>query len=161
LFSKDFIKIVIKIKDLELERIRGFMSITGTQLYKRYRDVVQLLITYQAGVQSFNIYGSTSSTGPFTLIGNVANSGSLEPQFRGKILYSFTPSLLGWNNDATNFIEVSTITGGIESVLLGPMTIPAAHDMVLDKSINVLGYNSSQDRYIDVAVDISGQMLGS
>jgi hypothetical protein len=134
-------------------------AITGVQLYIRYRDAVRLLITQRAGIDSFNIYGATSSGGIYVLLGNVNNTGSMDPQIRGKTIFGFTPSAFSWDNDTTNFVKVAPVIGIIEGVLEGPMTIPSVHDMILDRSVNILGFNKDQDRYIDVAVDTDGQLI--
>ena len=134
------------------------MSIQGTNLITRHRDAIRILIDYRTGIDSFNLYWSTNFAGPFVLFGSVANTYALESQIRGKIFYGFIPSTIGWNNDNTNYLKLTPVIGGIEGAFEGPMIVPPVRDHIVDKSVNILGFDSVENRFINIAVDSAGKI---
>jgi hypothetical protein len=141
------------------------MSIAGVQLIYRLRDTIRLLIDYRGTPvvpDTFNFYWSSTSGGVYNLfVSGIKNEPSHEPAIRGKINFDFLSStIVGWDNFKTNYIKMSSVTGGIEGALEGPMTIPSREEMITfaDKQL-IFGYNRDEDRFIPLAVDPNGKLI--
>jgi hypothetical protein len=139
------------------------MSINGVQLIYRLQTTIRLLFDYRDNVDTYNIYSSTSSTGPFTLIGNVRNEKSKESSVRGKVVYEFnvgpTPGL-DWDNTITHYLQIVPVIANVEQVPEGPMVIPQRYEYAksINKNVIMFGYNEEEKRFIPVAVDPVGKV---
>lgn len=139
------------------------MPITGTQLIYRLTNTIRILIDYRTGgVDSFNIYWCSTSGGAYTLFANVPNvANKTNPAIRGKIYFEFAPSsIVGWNNAITNYIKIEPIIAGMPQPKEGPMIVQAksTDTMSIDRSTVIKGYNTDEDRFIPVAVDVNGKV---
>ena len=139
------------------------MAITGVQLIYRLRETVRLLVDYRIGVDSFNIYWSNASGGPYTLFNNFENVPIPQGSFKNRIPFEFNVGPLGlnWNNTITNYIKIAPVTGGVEGALEGPLIVPAKFEKskyAATKSSLVVGYYEAEERYVPVAVDSVGKV---
>lgn len=137
------------------------MAIDGAQLIYRLKETIRLFIDYRTSVDSFNFYFSSSPSGPFTtLLGSVDNVPSKTPATRGKVIFEFnTESVVGWDDNVTNYIELAPVTGGSEGALEGPMTIPTRKETIGPKEYSVMyGFNKTLQKFIPISVDADGKI---
>ena len=136
------------------------MSIQGVQVIYRLSSTIRLFINYRAGVDSFNIYYSSSALGLYALLRSVDNKASLIPATRGKIVFEFhTSNLLGWVNEATNYIKLAPVVGGVEGALEGPLEIITRVESIVPKEFAVMyGLNIDSQKFIPISVDNTGKI---
>ena len=143
------------------------MSINGVQLIYRLEDFIRLLIDYRDGggtpPDTFNLYWSSTSGGAYVkFMEKIINKPSDVASIRGKIQVEIVPSTItGWSNSQENFFKLTTVTGGVESALEGPMEIPTRQEMIdqySDKSI-IYGFNTDDQKYIPIKVNIDGKII--
>jgi hypothetical protein len=136
-------------------------TIQGMQLIYRLRTTIRLFIDYRVGVDSFNIYHSSTSGGVYALLGNVLNVASLLPATRGKVIFEFhTSSLAGWSDDTRNYIKLTQIIGIVESPKEGPLEVPTRVESIIPKEFSVMyGLNAATQKFIPIAVDPTGQVM--
>lgn len=138
------------------------MSLPGLQLIYRLQTTIRLLIDYRTGVDSFNFYVSTESSGTYSLIGSTQNTSSKEPGSRGKILYEFNVGPipgLNWDNTKTHYLKIAPVINNVEQTKEGPLVIPNRYEYAKDdKHIVSFGFNSDEQRFIPIAVDIDGKV---
>jgi hypothetical protein len=123
----------------------------------RLVEYIQLSIWERVGVDSFNIYQSTIDVGPYTLFTSTPNEGSNEFRTKGRILVSFNPKDFSWDNEATNYIKIAPVTGGVEGPLEGPVKILPLH---YEKAISVdrmamFVYDDVNQRYIPASTSMT------
>lgn len=137
------------------------MSIQGLQIIYRLKSTIRLLIDFRAGVDSFNLYYSNTSVGPYTLISSVENVASKVPATRGKIVFEFHADLLAtWNEDTENYLKLAPVVGGVEGALEGPLTIPTRLENIIPKEFSVMfGLNKDSQKFIPISVDSSGKVM--
>lgn len=135
--------------------------IEGVQLIYRLTSTIRLLIENKVGVDSYKFYWSNTSTLYFTnVIGPVDNIASLNPPTKGKVVFEFaTETIVGWNNDETNYLSFTEIVGGVESVQKGPIVIPVRYELHKLSNYTVsLGFNADEQKFIPIAVDSNGKV---
>ncbi|MDD5650059.1 MAG: hypothetical protein PHF86_06550 [Candidatus Nanoarchaeia archaeon] len=137
------------------------MAIQGVQIIYRLRQLIRLFVDYRAGVDSFNFYYSDAPSGVYTLFGSAVNQPSNAPATRGKIVFEFsTETLVNWDDNARNYIELAPVTGGTEGAMEGPLTIPTRVETIIPKEFSVVyGFNKDTQRFIPVSVDADGNVV--
>jgi hypothetical protein len=137
------------------------MAIQGVQIIYRLRTTIRLFIDSRTSVDSFNIYFCNTPSGSYTLLGSVLNIASEVPATRGKIVFEFhTDSLVGWNDDTSNYLKLAPVVGGVEGVLEGPLEIPTRVENITPKDFSVMyGLNRDSQKFVPVAVDSTGKVI--
>ena len=137
------------------------MSITGVQLIYRLQDTVRLLIDYRDGVDTFNLYWSSTSGGAYTKFAEgILNEEGKIPHIKSRALYDFNPSTISsWDNDQTNYIKLAPVTSGVEGAQEGPMEIPTRLELIVPKDQYVAyGFNKDAQKFIPLAVNEDGEL---
>ena len=140
-------------------------AITGVQLIYRLTNTVRLLIDERPSpVEAFSLKNSVNVGGPFVEFKKVQNKGSVEPQIRGRIMVEVIPqSVVGWDNNLTNYITLHEIIGGVEQAAEGPMVVPVIYQFnkgdVSIESVVINGFNSSEQKFVPIAVDTNGKVI--
>lgn len=119
---------------------------------------------------SYNVYWDTASGGTFVnLLTNVTNAyqnnfGSRT--YHNKVVVNLVPSQIpGWVNDATNYVRLKAIVGGVEQAFEGVIAIPpyTTNGMRLQypelRTAAIVGYNTGEQRFIPVSVDTTGKVI--
>lgn len=122
----------------------------------RLIEFVQMSIFVRTGVESFNIYQSTDDI-TYNLLINVPNQASEEPRFAGRVIFSFNPENLGWNNTTTNFIKIAAVASGVEGVLEGPVKVFPLHyeqAKTVDRNA-IFVYDDVNQRWIPASTSMS------
>jgi hypothetical protein len=133
------------------------MSITGVQLLDRFQNEVRFLITPRVGVDSFSFSQSTTSGGAYADFASIINVPNLTFPYKGKILLQFNCS--SWDNTVVNYVKVTPVVGGVPGASEGPLVVPPIRDIIVDKSVNIIGYNADEKRFINVSVNTSGEVI--
>lgn len=119
---------------------------------------------------SYNIYWDNLATGTFTkLLVKVSNSSQDAFNLRSyhnKVVIHVVPSqVAGWNNEITNFVRLKAVVGGVEQSFEEIVAIPpySTNGMRLHypelKPTAIVGYNSTENRFVPVSVDTNGKII--
>jgi len=116
----------------------------------RLSEFIQMTIRIRPNVDSYNIYQSNFNIGPWVFLLNVVNEQSTEPRFKGRTVFQFNPDVIGWSNDATNYISIAPVVGGVEGPLEGPVVVYPLH-FEHAKSVDrtsIFVYDDAAKRYV-------------
>ena len=119
---------------------------------------------------SYNLYWDASASGSFikklASVSNVSQDAFGLRSYHGKVVVNIIPSQIpGWNNDATNYIRLKAVVGGVEQsfesvVAIPPYTVNGMRLRYPEISTTaIIGYNANEQRFIPVSVDSSGKVI--
>jgi len=136
------------------------MSITDVQLIYRLQNTVRLLIGNRPNVEAYKFYHAAAVGGPYVAFATVQNLPSLNPPTKGQVVFEFFPSGLSWDNTIKHFLKMAPIIGGVEQAQEGPLVVPVRYEYAKNpKDMVMFGFNTTEQRFIPVAVDADGKLL--
>lgn len=119
---------------------------------------------------SYNVYWDASSSGTFTnklvSVSNASQTAFGARSYHSKVVINLVPSQIpGWNNDITNYIRLKAVIGGVEQAFEDIVAIApySTNGMRLRypelQTSAIVGFNSSEQRFIPVSVDTNGKVI--
>lgn len=115
--------------------------------------------------ESYNIYWSAASVGPFVKIGSVDNKQGESRSYHRKVVFALiTKQIPGWVNAASNYIRLAPVVGGVEQAqeditVVAPYSI---HGLRLTRQttqpVIAVGFNEDENRFIPLSVDPDGKL---
>jgi len=119
---------------------------------------------------SYNVYWDASSAGTFTKklvsVSNASQTAFGARSYHSKVVVNLVPSQIpGWNNNVTNYVRLKAVVGGVEQafeeiVAIAPYSTNGMRLRYPElQTAAIVGFNSSEQRFIPVSVDTNGKVI--
>jgi len=119
---------------------------------------------------SYHVYWDTASGGGFAkMIADVPNASqdafNIRSYHNKVVLHFYTSQIPGWDNTKSNYVLLKAVVGGAEQpaeaiVTILPYTTSGMRLRYPEiRTTAIVGYNSTQERFIPITVDATGKLL--